>query len=118
MAASGAGDRGSDAEWSFVARMSAATSGTAGWRRGRARSHSAPEKSYRNCELAHRRRRPCLIICRPMAPRAHALPCAPGASAFRKYWVIAMGVFHRTAMLCSWFIESTMSGCTERFRVR
>jgi hypothetical protein len=33
-------------------------------------------------------------------------------------WVIAMGVFHRTAMLCSWFIESTMSGCTERFRVR
>jgi hypothetical protein len=89
-----------------------------GWRSGRAKSHSAQKKSYRNCELAHRRRPSCLFICRQMAPRAHALHCASGAFAFRNYWVIAMGVFHRTAMLCSWFIESTMSGCTERFRVR
>jgi hypothetical protein len=44
---------------------------------------------------------------------AHLAP-----SHFEIFWVIAMGVFHRTATLCSWFIESTMSGCTERFRVR
>jgi hypothetical protein len=30
----------------------------------------------------------------------------------------AMQAFHRTAMICSRFIKSTMCGCTERFRVR
>lgn len=43
-------------------------------------NRTAPKKkSYRNCELAHRRRPSCLFICRQMAPRAHASHCAPGA---------------------------------------
>ena len=29
-----------------------------------------------------------------------------------------MGVLHRTISICSWFIETTMSGGTERFRLR
>ena len=77
-----------------------------------------PEKVMLQCELSHRQRPSCLLSAADWPLVRAFLNCASGVFAFRNLWVIAMGVFHRTAMLCSWFIESTMSGCTERFRVR
>jgi len=77
-----------------------------------------PKKVIPQCELPHRRRPFRLFICRRLGPLVRALGNAHLAPLHLEIWVIAMGVFHRTAMLCSWFIESTMSGCTERFRVR